>query len=121
MKARRLLRSLPLIGRAMPTESGFEAAERFVTLVTEAAQQDRVVRFYRNPRRNNSDAGGWEWMANSQWREEVLRYLKDKDVQVKDATFVPPDAMGDWEFIAMSTVAVPYVATLNLADAMEVA
>ncbi len=118
MKLIATLRSLPIIGRAVPTETGFEAAERFVSLVAEAAQQDRVVRFYRLPRRN-TDLGGWEWMANEDWRNEVLRYLESKGVQVKDAHFVPPDPMGDWEFIAMSTVAVPYVATLTLADAME--
>lgn len=98
------------------TETGEQNAQRFVSTVREVAADNRFIEFYPHPawsggahRRYN-----WPWMINEAWRARVLELLRERDIPVRDAQFLPPDSLDGWTFSAYSTVPVPRVAQLRL-------
>lgn len=108
------LPSLAFKRRKAPT--GHDQAKRFVEVVTTEAKDHRFVSCQRLPihRGHHKYLGGWSWMANEEWRNEVLRLLKDQPV--RRCEFIGPDGHGDWTFDCVSTYNIPLVATLTLDD-----
>lgn len=104
---------IPFVGnKVRAKQTGVENVAFFAQVVERQAGEERVVRLYCDHTPNRSELYGWEWMANEEWRRQAL--VLCAMLPVRDAQFIPLDASGNWEFLAISTVATPVVANLAL-------
>lgn len=115
----KILRRLPLFNRVVPKETGEENAQRFITMVKEAAREERFMRYYRlaSPR-DRLNVTGWEWMAHEQWRQVVEAELVSSGAVI-DLKWYAPGPMGDWALLVSSASTTAYVETLRITDSLD--
>lgn len=108
---------IPFLGRKT-TESGEENAQRFVRVLEKEAKSRRFLQFTNgaNSSKNYKHCGDWHWMPHPLWRERVLELIALKELKLRRAEFIEPDALEGWTFDAVSLEGTHVILTLTLAD-----
>lgn len=112
---------LTLIGIPPKNETGYDNARRFVEHVRLEAQTNKIIVMYGDGVHDSPSImgvirSGWKWMGNEAWRAYVLNLIVEHKVPITEYRFSPPDELGDWVFVAQSTVGIKHITQLSLDD-----